>query len=299
MHRKTFLTALALTPLATLSMQLNALRKLEESLQATSLMPALFIGHGSPTNALEKNEFVTGWQNIARQLPKPQAILCISAHWETKGSWVTAMPKPKTIHDFGGFSQALFDINYPAPGSPKVAQEVQQLVQEKEIGLDHRWGLDHGCWVPLLHLFPEADVPVLQLSLDITQSPAQHYALGKALNALRKKGVLIIGSGNMVHNFQLAHVPGGMAKFNEPYGHDWALEINEVFKRKIAEYDHQSMINYQALGTAARLAVPTPEHYLPLLYILGLQGKSEAFTFFNDQAVGGSFTMTSLLIHNA
>jgi 4,5-DOPA dioxygenase extradiol len=296
MKRKTVVTALALSPLAGIAMKLNTLRQFGKTLGPTPLMPALFIGHGSPTNALENNEFSSNWRIIAKRLPKPQAILCISAHWETIGSFVTSMPKPKTIHDFEGFSQALFDVAYPSRGNPELAQSIQELAPTANIHPDLNWGLDHGCWVPLLHMYPEANIPVLQLSLDSTKNAAFHYQLGKELAALRKKGVLIMGSGNMVHNFRYAQIQGGFENFNKEFGHDWALEMNRTFKQKIQSFDHKAMIDYESLGAAAKLAIPTTEHYFPLLYILGLQGKQESLSFFNDKAIGGSFTMTSVLI---
>jgi 4,5-DOPA dioxygenase extradiol len=256
-------------------------------------LPALFIGHGSPMNAIEENEFSKGWQKIAVSLPKPKAILCVSAHWETKGTFVTAMDHPKTIHDFGGFPQALFDVQYPAKGSKWLADEVQKEIQSSKVGLDESWGLDHGSWSILKHLYPDANIPVVQLSLDYTKDAQYHYNLAKELDALRKKGVLIIGSGNMVHNFQYARFSGN---FNEHYGLDWALEANETLKKLITDDNHGGLIDYKNFSKATALSAPTPEHYLPLLYPLALKGKNEKVTFFNDAVVGGSFSMTSVLI---
>ncbi|MBL7986725.1 MAG: 4,5-DOPA dioxygenase extradiol [Chlorobi bacterium] len=252
-------------------------------------MPLLFVGHGSPMNAIEQNEFHKEWQRIGKELPHPTAILCISAHWETNGTWVTAMEKPKTIHDFGGFPQALFDVQYPAPGDPALAQHTASLVKSTPVGLDQQWGLDHGCWSVIRPMFPDADIPVLQLSLDYTRPPEWHYALAAQLAALRKKGVLILGSGNMVHNLR-------MASFRQPEGYDWAIEINELLKKRISERDHKGVVDYHSLGTAATLAVPTMEHYLPLLYVLGLQGKDEPMAFFNDKTMMGAISMTSVKI---
>ena len=256
-------------------------------------MPVLFIGHGSPMNAIEDNGFTQGWKNAARTIPRPTAILCISAHWETRGTFVTAMPKPPTIHDFGGFPKELYEVQYPAPGSLELAAEVQRTITHTVIGPDQQWGLDHGCWSVLKHMYPAADVPVVQLSLDYHQEPQYHYDLAKELAPLRKKGILIIGSGNMVHNL------GKVAwdRMNDPeFGYDWALEANERMKRYILAGDHKSLINYKLEGRAFDLAVPTPDHFLPLLYILSLQENQEKVTIFNDRAVMGSLTMTSVVI---
>ncbi len=259
----------------------------------TQMMPVLFLGHGSPMNAIEENEFVTGWRNIGKTIPKPDAILCISAHWETRGTFVTAMEKPGTIHDFGGFPAELYEVQYPAPGSPELAKETKALIKKAEIGLDDKWGLDHGCWSVVKHLYPDADIPVIQLSLDYLQSPQYHYDLSKELSSLRKKGVLIIGSGNMVHNLGMV----SWDKMEEPgYGYDWAIEANEKMKKFILSNDHKSLINYKLLGRAFDLAIPTPEHYLPLLYSLALKEENESVEIFNDKAVAGSLTMTSIKI---
>ena len=260
---------------------------------STESMPVLFIGHGSPMNAIEDNEFTRGWREVAKILPKPKAILCISAHWETRGTRVTAMEKPRTIHDFGGFPQGLFDIQYPAPGSPWLARKVKDTVKKIDVELDDDWGLDHGCWSVLVQMYPAADIPVIQLSLDYTKSASEHYALAKELSALRQQGILIIGSGNMVHNLGRMVIKGN---FNKPFGLDWAIEANELFKRLINENRHSELADYLALGNAVRLAVPTPEHYLPLLYILALKQENETVTYFNDQIIGGSLSMTSLVI---
>ncbi len=293
MNRNQFLKTLALVPLAASTMKLNELHTLTSSLSNSELMPVLFLGHGSPMNAIEENEFVAGFRAIGKAIPKPQAILCVSAHWETKGTFVTAMEMPRTIHDFRGFPQALFDVQYPAPGSISVANETKALVQKTEIGLDHAWGLDHGAWSVIKHLYPKADVPVLQLSLDYRQNPQYHYDLAKELALLRQKGVLIIGSGNMVHNLRMA----AWDKFNVgEYGFDWALEAQQKMKQFILSCDHKSLINYGAQGRAFELSIPTPEHYLPLLYVLALQQEQEQLSLFNDKAIGGSFTMTSVKI---
>ena len=256
-------------------------------------MPVLFIGRGSPMNAIEDNTFSKRWQQMGKEIPTPKAVVVVSAHWLTKGTMVTAMPNPKTIHDFGGFPQALFDIQYPAPGSPELATEIQKLITNPAVELDHDWGLDHGTWSVVKHMYPNADIPVLQLSIDYYKPAAYHYELAKQLLALRKKGVLIIGSGNMVHNLRMV----AWDKLNEPeYGFDWALEMNDIFKNKISNGFHKELIQYEKLHKAATLAIPTPDHYYPLLYILALQTDNDKVEFFNDKAVGGSLTMTSVKI---
>jgi 4,5-DOPA dioxygenase extradiol len=262
--------------------------------EKNSKMPALFIGHGSPMNAIENNTFSQEWQRLGKTvLPIPKAVLCISAHWETEGTHITAMPKPKTIHDFGGFPEPLYNIQYPAPGMPELASHTQKLVQKTRLGLNHEWGLDHGTWSILRHIYPNADVPVLQLSLDYNKSPRYHYELGQELKKLRDEGILIIGSGNMVHNLRIL----AWEKIDQVgYGYDWANEISEIYRTKINEGNHNAMIDFEKLSSAASLAIPTPEHYLPLLYVLALQEKNENLTFFNDLVVGGSLSMTSLII---
>lgn len=255
------------------------------------LMPVLFIGHGSPMNGIEDNAFSQKWADLGRTMAIPKAVLVVSAHWFTRGTAVTAMNFPKTIHDFGGFPQALFDVEYQAPGDPDLAVETAKMIHSTTVELDHDWGLDHGAWTVLTHLFPAANIPVLQLSMDYTKNPKAHYELAQELYQLRKKGVLIMGSGNMVHNLRMMNwemINGG--------GYDWALEINDQFKSLILNNDHVPLINYQNLGKAASLAIPTPEHYLPLLYTLGLKNENDEISFFNDKAVGGSLTMTSVKI---
>lgn len=256
-------------------------------------MPVLFIGHGSPMNGIENNAFSQTWKDLPKQFPKPSAIICISAHWLTQGTYITAMEHPKTIHDFGGFPDALFQVNYPAPGHSLLAKETAQLFQKTQVGLDHDWGLDHGAWTVIRHMYPKANIPVLQLSIDYHKPASYHYELAKELVVLRNKGVLILGSGNMVHNLGMV----AWDKINTPdYGFDWAIEMNELFKQKIADSDHQPLLNYQSLHKAARLAIPTPDHYFPLLYTLGLQQGKEEIKFFNDSLVAGSLTMTSVRI---
>jgi 4,5-DOPA dioxygenase extradiol len=254
-------------------------------------MPVLFIGHGSPMNGIEDTEFSRRWTQMAKEIPTPKAVLVVSAHWFTKGTQITAMDFPKTIHDFGGFPQALFDVQYPAPGNPALAKETMELLHSAHVELDHDWGLDHGTWTVVRHMYPEANIPVLQLSIDFTKGPQYHYDLAKELAALRKKGVLIIGSGNMVHNLRMV----AWDRLNDAeYAYDWAKEINEKFKNLIESGDHKPLINYSSLGKEALLAIPTPEHYLPLIYTLGLKTVNDGVSFFNDKAVGGSLTMTSV-----
>lgn len=275
-------------------MKINEINNMTNSFKNTEKMPVLFLGHGSPMTAIEENEFVTGFRNVGKTIPKPNAILCVSAHWETKGTFVTAMEKPRIIHDFGGFPQALFDVQYPASGSPELAKETKSLIQKTDVGLDDKWGLDHGAWTVIKHLYPNADVPVIQMSLDYIQAPQYHYDLAKELSSLREKGILIIGSGNMVHNLGMID----WEKLNEiDYGYNWALEANEKMKRFILSNDHQQLINFKSQGKAFQLAIPTPEHYLPLLYALALKEENENITFFNDKPVGGSLTMTSVKIY--
>ncbi len=260
-------------------------------------MPVLFVGHGSPMNAIEDNEFSQGWLKIGRGLPKPKAILCVSAHWETWGSLVTAMEKPKTIHDFGGFPSELYEARYPALGSPWLANEVKKVIQSVEVGLDADWGLDHGCWRLLKQMFPDAGIPVVQFSLDYTQSGLYHFNLAKELAPLRDQGVLIVGSGNMVHNLRRVVIPGNdFSNFNQPFALDWAKEADGIFKDLINTGRFEVLADYQSLGPSVALAVPTPEHYLPMLYALALKTKEDTITYFNDKPLAGSLTMTSLLI---
>ncbi|MBX2963507.1 MAG: 4,5-DOPA dioxygenase extradiol [Cyclobacteriaceae bacterium] len=273
---------------------LHSFKTFSDSLPSEDqVMPLLFIGHGSPMNGIEDNEFSMRWRKMGEEIKRPTAVIVISAHWLTRGTHITAMPNPKTIHDFGGFPPALYQVQYPAPGDPALAAETKQLIQSTTIGLDHDWGLDHGTWTVVRHMYPEADIPVLQLSIDYNKPAQYHYDLAKELAALRKKGVLIIGSGNMVHNLRMID----WSKTDKPdFGYDWAIEMNKKFKDSILKTDHTSLIRYSDFGQAANYAIPTPDHYYPLLYILGLQAKEEKITFFNDKAVMGSITMTSVQI---
>jgi 4,5-DOPA dioxygenase extradiol len=264
-----------------------------EQISVSALMPLLFLGHGSPVNAIEINQFTKGWKEIAGTMPKPQAILCISAHWETKGTSVTAMEKPKTIHDFGGFPRELYEVQYPASGNPGLAEETKKIITKTDVGLDEEWGLDHGCWSVLKNMYPLADVPVIQMSLDYNKPPQYHYELAKELAPLRRKEVLVVGSGNMVHNLGMV----AWDKMNVPeYGYDWAIEANDKMKNYILSGNHRSLIDYKFQDRAFTLAIPTPEHFLPLLYVLALKEENEKITIFNDKPVMGSLTMTSLKI---
>lgn len=256
-------------------------------------MPVLFLGHGSPMNAIEENEFVAGFRKISTEIQAPKAILCISAHWETRGTFVTAMEHPRTIHDFGGFPKALYDVQYPAPGNPQLADEIKTSVQYTQVEHDVQWGLDHGAWSVIKQMYPKADVPVLQFSLDRNKSPKYHNELAKELSFLRKKGVLIVGSGNMVHNLGLV----AWNKLNsDNYAYEWTTEASEKMKKFIINGDHQALINYSLQGRAFQLSIPTPEHFLPLIYSLALKEKNDEISIFNDKAVAGSLTMTSVKI---
>ncbi|TGL22823.1 4,5-DOPA dioxygenase extradiol [Leptospira bourretii] len=258
--------------------------------QSSETQPSLFLGHGSPMNAIEENEFVEGLRNLSSKIPKPKAILCISAHWVTDGTFVTAMENPPTIHDFGGFPKALFDVQYPAPGSPELAKLVQSLVKSQNIKLDYEWGLDHGAWSVIKHIYPNADVPIVQLSMDYKTSPEKHFQLAKELAPLRDHGVLILTSGNIVHNLRMV----AWDRLNEVYGFDWAMEVNQKVKNWILQGDNDSLIQIRNHGKEFEWAIPTAEHYLPLLYTLGTKLDSDTISFFNDKPVAGALTMTSV-----
>lgn len=292
MIRKDFLKTIITGGVAMTS--LSAFNKFTGDLkEQEQVMPVLFIGHGSPMNGIEDNEFSRRWTQMAKEIPTPAAVLVVSAHWFSKGTRITAMDFPETIHDFGGFPQALFEVQYTAPGNPVLAGEAASIVHSAKVELDHDWGLDHGAWTVVRHMYPEANIPVLQLSIDYTKGPQYHYDLAKELHALRKKGVLIIGSGNMVHNLRMV----AWDKMDDPgYGYDWALKMNDSFKQLIRDGDHKPLIHYEGFGREGQLAIPTPEHYLPLLYALGLKSDKDEVSFFNDKAVAGSLTMTSVKI---
>ena len=255
---------------------------------AAARMPALFVGHGSPMNALEDNALTRSWIALGERLPRPKAILCVSAHWETKGVLITAAEKPRTIHDFYGFPQALYDMTYPAPGDPALAKALEARLAPFRARADlDGWGLDHGAWSVLKFLFPKADVPVLQLSMDLRRTPAEHYAIGQALAPLRDEGILILGSGNIVHNLRLFNP-------NAPTP-DWSKAFDAEVGRRILAHDHAGLVDHLEIGPEARLAVPEPDHFLPLLYVLGTQGADEPAALFNEQVVG-SLSMTSAAI---
>lgn len=273
-------------------MKWNDLSKWASDQPPTMPMPVLFLGHGSPMNAIEENEFVAGFRAVGSAIQRPRAILCVSAHWETRGTQITAMSMPRTIHDFGGFPPALFQVQYPSPGSPELARETAELITKTPVSLDHSWGLDHGAWSVIKHLYPLADVPVVQLSIDFTQKPSYHYELGKQLNALRERGVLIIGSGNMVHNLGMV----AWNKLNEHYAYDWAAEASAKMRQFILNGSHDQLINYTQHGKPFALSIPTPEHYLPLLYVLALKREDEPVALFNDKPLAGSLTMTSVKV---
>lgn len=293
MNRKIFLKTMITALPATLGiMKLNALNTMADIWENTPKMPVLFLGHGSPMNAVAENEFVQGFRKISSEMDIPKAIVVISAHWETKGTRVTAMENPRTIHDFGGFPKELYEIQYPAPGFPQLAQEMKTMSKNIDVSLDEKWGLDHGAWTVIRHMYPQANIPVIQLSLDDSKSPRQHFELARQFYELRNKGVLIVGSGNLVHNLRMVH----WQKLHENYGYDWAIEANEKMKQFILAGNYQALVDYSKQGKAFELAIPTPEHFLPLLYSLALQDKKDEVAIFNDEAVAGSLTMTSVKI---
>lgn len=292
MNRISFLKSIALTPLAMNLTSLNSLESWSYSLPNTEKMPVLFLGHGSPMNAIEDNQFVRGFRDIAKTLPKPKAILCISAHWYIHGTKILSAAMPKTIHDFGGFPEKLFQVQYPAKGSPELAKEVNNLLGAKA-SLSDDWGLDHGAWSVLVHLYPKADIPVIQMSIDYTKSASYHFELAKLLRKLRDKGILIIGSGNIIHNLGMIDWPN---IDKENHGYDWAREMRDKINQFILDRNFQSLIDYQKLGKAFQNGIPTPDHYLPLIYTLGLSKIKDEFQLFNDKMVAGSLSMTSLKI---
>jgi 4,5-DOPA dioxygenase extradiol len=253
------------------------------------MQPAIFLGHGSPMNAIEDNEFRRSWAELGRRIPRPEAILCISAHWETRGVWLTAAEAPSTVHDFYGFPAELFAVRYPAPGGPWLAGRVASMLPGAGASLDSERGLDHGCWSVLVAMYPEADIPVVQLSLDTRQPPALHYELAKQLLPLREAGVLVVGSGNIVHNLRLAD-------FRLDEGYDWAVRFDAEVRARIQAGDHASLVAWEGLGPEARLAIPTPEHYLPLLYVLALRAPTDEARIFNDRCVLGSISMSSVAL---
>jgi 4,5-DOPA dioxygenase extradiol len=278
---------------------LNDLSNWSGDLKASPLMPVLFLGHGSPMNAIEENEFVKGFRDLATTLATPSAIICISAHWFTQGTQITGMEKPPTIHDFTGFPPALYEVEYPAKGEPQLAEYAKTLLDPylapAVTELDEKWGLDHGAWSVIKHLYPKANIPVIQISIDYSKPPIYHFELAQKLQKLREKGVLIIGSGNIVHNLRMVD----WANFDkDDYGYDWAIEARAAINKLLMEGNYAPLINYQDQGAAFKLAIPSPDHYLPLIYTLGLQQKSESIHLFNDKLMAGSLSMTSLKIGN-
>ena len=254
-------------------------------------MPAIFFGHGNPMNALISNNYTEGWAAIGAEIPRPRAVLCVSAHWYLPGTAVTAMPAPRTIHDFGGFPRELYEIKYPAPGDPELAGRVQRLLEPVFVGLDTRWGLDHGTWSVLCHVFPEADIPVVQLSIDETQPAIFHYEVGKRLAPLRDEGVLVVGSGNLVHNL---HAYAWGRHRAEPF--DWAVRFEERARELLLAGDDGPLIDYETLGRDSMLSAPTPDHYLPLLYVIALRRDGEQVTFPVEGFDGGSISMLTVRI---
>ncbi len=248
-------------------------------------MPVIFFGHGSPMNTLAHNQYTQAWRRLGESVPRPKAILAVSAHWYTRGTAVTAMASLPTIHDFGGFPQALFDVQYPAPGDPNLAARVRDLLAPVEVHLDHSWGLDHGTWSVLVHAFPDAAIPVVQLSMDATRDTQFHYELGKRLAPLRDESILVIGSGNVVHNLRL------MKRQEDAPPFDWAIRFNDKVRTYLASRNHEALIDFSRLGDDARLSVPTPEHYLPLVYVAALQSEGESMSLVVDGVENGSLGM--------
>lgn len=255
-------------------------------------MPALFLGHGTPMNTLADNRYTQAWHKLGLSLPRPKAILAISAHWYVGGLAVTAMEQPETIHDFGGFPQALFDVRYPAPGSPALAARVQELLLPPGAAADHSWGLDHGTWSVLAHVYPEADIPVVQLSMDRRQPASFHYEIGRRLSALRDEGILIVGSGNVVHNLRVMRTDAD----NSYHAYDWAGRFEQRVKNHLLRHEHEALIDFEKLDPEALLAVPTPEHYLPLLYVISTQQDDDAISFPVGGIDMGSLSMLSVAI---
>ena len=286
MDRSAFIKSLAILPIGGIFMNLTELKNITDNFENTTQLPVLFVGHGSPMNAIADNAFtrkLAAWGNSFAE--KPKAILVVSAHWLTRGTHVMVSPKPKTIHDFGGFPQALYQIQYPAPGTPEFAIETKRLITTTNVVDDDQWGLDHGAWTVLRHMFPKADIPIYQLSIDFSKPPLYHYNLAQELKILRKKGVLIVGSGNIVHNLYQIDFDEQAKPF------DWAIEFDEMVKTKLEARDYNNLINYSSLGNAASLSIPTNDHYLPMLYSLGLTDKNEPLTFTYEEIQNASISM--------
>ncbi len=257
----------------------------------TKTMPTIFFGHGNPMNAIQVNAYTKGWTAIGTQVPKPKAVIAISAHWYIPGTSVTAMPAPRTIHDFGGFPPELYRIQYPAPGDPVIASRVQNLLSPISVDRDEQWGLDHGTWTVLRHVFPRADVPVLQLSIDRTKPAVFHYDIGKQLAPLRDEGILIIGSGNLVHNL---HAYAWGQHRVEPF--DWVVRFEKKVRKLLLDGEDRPLIEYGKLGQDALLSAPTPDHYLPLLYVIALRRKGDSISFPVEGVDGGSVSMLAVQI---
>lgn len=254
-------------------------------------MPTVFFGHGNPMNAIRRNDWTAGWSGIGRNIPRPRGVVCISAHWYVPATMVTAMTSPRTIHDFGGFPPELYEVRYPAPGDPQLARRVQELLELPSIALDTSWGLDHGTWSVLTHVYPDADIPVVQLSIDETQPPSFHFEMGKRLQPLRDEQVLIIGSGNLVHNL---HTYAWGSRMTEPF--EWAVRFETKAKNLMMAGDFGPLVEYESLGRDALLSIPTPDHYLPLLYLIATKREVEEITFPVQGVDGGSISMLTVRI---
>jgi 4,5-DOPA dioxygenase extradiol len=299
MHRRNILAGAAgaaslwASPMSTMAATAAALDALP--LAKSPRMPVLFLGHGSPMNAIEDNEYRRSWQALGAEFgtryPRPQLILCISAHWITRGWWLTGMDRPKTIHDFGGFPQALFDQQYPAPGAPAAAFAISRGIAAPPVGLDkEEWGYDHGTWSVLKPMFPQADIPVIQLSMDYSRPPAEHYALGQQLKALRERGVLVVGSGNIVHNLRLTRRGASSIQ-----AYDWAIEFDKVVAGQLQQGQLQALSGFQSMGTVAQMAHPTWDHFLPLLHAAGAADAKDPVRFFNANYQSASISMRSVV----
>jgi 4,5-DOPA dioxygenase extradiol len=291
MNRGGFIKSLTISPLLLNLSSLQGLESWVDKQSPSEKMPMLFLGHGSPMNAIEDNSYIREFRSIAKTLPIPKSILCISAHWYTKGTLVMSSSLPKTIHDFAGFPEELFKVQYPAKGDSKLAREVNELLQSHHSNLSEDWGLDHGAWSVLVHLYPDANIPVIQLSIDYTKPAAYHYELASLLKKLRNRGVLILGSGNIVHNL-------GMIDWQnfdkDNHGYDWAKEVQEKTNQAILNRNNQYLIDYTKNGKSFLNAIPTPDHYLPLIYTLGMAEKEDKIELFNDKLIAGSLSMTSV-----
>lgn len=291
MKRTDFLKSIAILTMSN-TMNLKSLETWTKDLRHSDIMPTLFFGHGSPMNAIQDNLFTKTFAKIGQEIAIPHAIICISAHWETHGTKITAMKQPRTIHDFYGFPRELSEVMYPAPGDQSLAEQTVSLISMKEIHLDHEWGLDHGTWSVLRHVYPDANIPVLQLSIDVKMSFAEHYALAQELKQLRRKGILVIGSGNMVHNLGMVD----WKRLDEQFAFDWALEASDIMKKLILNGDGKELLKLPSLNAAMSLAIPTPEHFIPLLYVMGMKDEQDEISLFNDIPVAGSLTMTSVML---